>query len=161
MATTIRSGIFETNSSSSHVFVMSKKDAEKNCTVTRDEVNKTIFITPEEISNDDVMLVDPISKLIYLVSSLVKTQYDDDTSIVDSILEVNHHPSFIRLAGIFKKETGLNLKIKVPKDTTNIWSFIDHQSHGDTDQFLMDKDDEQLNMFLFSTDNFIALTMDG
>lgn len=130
MKRTIRKGTFETNSSSMHSLVITKKEN----VITQKELEEDLYISKDgEISiwnGDDLyfdrapfkMLTQPLEKLEYLVASNS-----------DNPKEIK------RLIGVFKKLYPKVKEIKFPHDygsTSPFYGEVDHQSKGFVTSFI-------------------------
>lgn len=131
----IRKNVFETNSSSTHSLVISKKERSYDYSLPVDD-DGTLTITFGEFGWGPELLITPIEKLSYLVTDRgglydipEELKNADDNAIYDFIMEESE--AIKDIVEVVKnccpevKEVRFELG-----DSWNPFGYVDHQSHG-------------------------------
>lgn len=158
----IRKNVFETNSSSTHSLVISKKDREYDyCLPVEDD--GTLVVTFGEFGWGPELLIAPIEKLSYLVTDRCGI-YDipeelknaDDDAIYDFIMEESEA---IRDIVEVVKSCCPDVKDVVFElcDSWNPFGYVDHQSQGTS----YDNSDLSTEEIIFSNKVIIMIDNDN
>ncbi len=127
----IRNSVFETNSSSSHSLVFSKRDRGHSYDLPVDE--KGVLTIPfGEFGWGPEVLKTPIEKLSYVVTDRGGWQYDDDEKQWDKILEeLKENKKIQQIIEIIKKRVPAVKEVTfAPASEFYPRGYIDHESIG-------------------------------
>ena len=164
---TIRDGVFETNSSSSHTLVYNKHESENVFDFNFEKVDEEGFIHIEtQYFHDDYSYVEtPTEKLSYLITQIARrcVIFDEFEYLMPEQVMLSHQ--FIELSNNIKDKTpyaGIKKKKKITEDNC----YIDHESgesdykeilnhveNGETGEY----DSVSLYDFLFNKNYYIVL----
>lgn len=164
---TIRDGVFETNSSSSHTLVYNKHESENVFDFNFEKVDEEGFIHIEtQYFHDDYSYVEtPTEKLSYLITQIARrcVIFDEFEYLMPEQVMLSHQ--FIELSNYIKEKTpyaGIIIDGKITEDNC----YIDHESgesdykeilnhveNGETGEY----DSVSLYDFLFNKNYYIVL----
>lgn len=164
---TIRDGVFETNSSSSHTLVYNKIESENVFDFNFEKVDENGFIHIEtQYFHDDYSYVEtPTEKLSYLITQIARrcVYFDEFEYLMPE--QVMLHKQFIELSDYIKEKTpyaGIIVDGKITEDNC----YIDHEScESDYKEILNhvenretgEYDSVSLYDFLFNKNYYIVL----
>lgn len=148
---TIRQGIFESNSSSSHSIFISNtiKDGLMDTIVPDSDGN--IHIRGDEFGWEQADYNDAYTKVSYLsldVTNMSQTRRDK----INTLLNEEETP-LMMLTRIIKEQTGAT------SVTYDFDGYIDHQSHGTTEEAF--RSDEALRNFIFNPESVLTTDNDN
>lgn len=163
MTTKVRSGVFETNSSSTHSLVLSS-----------DMTNMMEPPLPDSVLNEGVLHVfsgefgweretyyDVSSKLSYLYTDAMRNRYDDDEEKVDpndpELIEDNSKLKL--LVDAVKEYAGVGV-IFHKENGTYPFGYIDHQSYGECSK-VWHAGVQGVIRFVFSSDSWFETDNDN
>jgi len=148
----IRTGVFETNSSSCHTITVSRETNPALYTSITPDHNGEIVVTPREFGWEWETYTDPESKLCYLmlyIRDWVRNQPTKDlfTDTLNRVVLAHTHAT----------------KLSLRPSTSSSWDdgYIDHQSVEDNDCHFLFDEDEKLKNFIFSPSSTISTGNDN
>lgn len=165
---TVRNGVFETNSSSSHTLVYNKTESENIFDFNFEKVDENGFIHIEtQYFHDDYSYVEtPADKLSYLITQIALrcVIFDEFEYLMPQ--QVMLHKQFIELSNYIKDKTqyaGIIIDSKITEDNCHIdhescesdyKEILNHVENMETGEY----DSVSLYDFLFNKNYHIVLT---